>query len=319
MKKIKGQKGSVTLFVLVAMLFFVLFLSGLYMMNSSKEQTGISETKRIKEIYEKDIELIDDQYETINMEVSKEIVKKLKVGDYIKYDTGVSTVGENGVIVCRVLYVANSEYGLQIISDKNVGSDITLGGDIWEEGKTAYNEAIETLNNEAEKYVNTEYAYDGRCVGSIPTVKNGMFVNKNKVRDSEGNILDTLDTVSIPEAYIMPTGWLSRNTGCYNADMNYVIDKTVLEETKILKTGEDYWLASRDIYSVSPDVYFLIRIVVASGNLANDAMCRVHAGGAAVGNVTKYGLRPCISLKSDIIRITGGDGLSENTAYVIGK
>lgn len=34
--------------------------------------------------------------------------------------------------------------------------------------------------------------------------------------------------------------------------------------------------------------------------------------------LVKHGLRPCISLKSDIIRITGGDGTSEATAYTLG-
>ena len=65
MKRLKQEKGSITLFVLVSMLFFVLFLAGMYMLNSSKEQTGISETARIKGIYEKDVNQIDDIYATL--------------------------------------------------------------------------------------------------------------------------------------------------------------------------------------------------------------------------------------------------------------
>ena len=38
---------------------------------------------------------------------------------------------------------------------------------------------IETLNNTAEKYINSNYSTDARCVGSVPTVENGMFINKN--------------------------------------------------------------------------------------------------------------------------------------------
>ena len=248
-----------------------------------------------------------------------EAVKGLKVGDYIKYDTGVTTVGENGVITCRVLYPVDSEYGLQIISDKNVGTDITLGGSDWETGKTVYNGAIETLNNEAQKYVNEAYAYDGRCVGSIPTVQNGIFVNKNKVRDNEGNILDTLATVSIPEAYTMPTGWTSRDTGCCNTDTNYTIDETALKEVNIWTTGQYYWLTSRYVHSHSSRVYFYVRYVYASGDLYSNRMCDVTLGGFTSGYSGAYGLRPCISLKSNIIKITGGDGTSEGTAYTIGK
>ena len=47
MRKIREEKGSITLFVLVSMLFFVLVLAGMYMIGSAKEQTGISETLRI--------------------------------------------------------------------------------------------------------------------------------------------------------------------------------------------------------------------------------------------------------------------------------
>ena len=250
-------------------------------------------------------------------EISEE-VKRLKVGDYIKYDTGVTSVGENGVIMCRVLYPVDSEYGLQIISDKNVGENITLGGSTWEAGKVAYNGAIERLNNEAQHYVNEEYAYDGRCVGSIPTVQKGMFVEQNKVRDGEGNIQDKLATVSITETYTMPAGWTSRDTWCSDTDTNYMIDKTVLERASMWITGQYYWLASRDVVSYSSGVDFNVYIVDTSDGLSSYNICIVLSDGHTYGASYTHGLRPCISLKSDVIRITGGDGTSEDTAYTIG-
>jgi uncharacterized protein YpmB len=69
MKKIKEEKGSITLFVLVSMLFFVIILSGIYMLSSSNEQAEIGETTRIKEIYEKDIDKIDDVYKTLTSSI----------------------------------------------------------------------------------------------------------------------------------------------------------------------------------------------------------------------------------------------------------
>lgn len=242
----------------------------------------------------------------------------LKAGDYIKYDTGVTTVGDNGVVTFRVLYPMDSEYGLQIISDKNVGVDIPLGGSTWEEGKAVYNSAIVTLNDEAKKYVNLNYAYDGRCVGSIPTVKNGMFVNKNKVRDSEGIIRDKLNTVSILEEWTMPTGWTSRDTGCYDTDTNYTIDEKALKEANILNTGQYYWLASHLVTWGSTVVNFTIRDVRTTGNVYNYYMCYVGSGGVSSGASNMGGIRPCISLKTDVIKITGGDGKSEETPYTIG-
>lgn len=244
-------------------------------------------------------------------------ISTLKTGDYIKYDTGVSTLGENGIMICRVLYSKNSEYGLQIISDKTTGEVVTLGGNTWEEGKTSYNGAIKTLNDKALKYVNTEYAYDGRCVGSIPTVSNGMFVDKNKLRDSEGNIRDIIDTVSVPMGWTLPTGWASRDTGCYNTDMNYGTDETALREADMWTTEITYWLASRCVYSINMNI--CVRHVSYRGALSDIYLCNLNSVGYTKGNSYESGFRPCISLKSDNIRITGGDGMSEETAYTIGK
>ncbi len=220
-----------------------------------------------------------------------------------------------------------SEYGLQIISHKNVGEGVTLGGDTWEEAKGSYNGAIEKLNNEAEKYINTAYAYDGRCVGSIPTVGNGMFVDKNKVRDNEGNILDKLSTVTLPMSnwnttvYQRPTDWTSDDTGCYKSDMNYIIDEKKLKEegVNIWNIEENYWLASHNVDSRTALVYFNVRYVNANGIRTGNCTCYVYDNGNIVNTSHTYGLRPCISLKANEIKITSGDGKSEATAYTIGK
>lgn len=65
MKILKQEKGSITLFVLIAMLFFAMYLVGMYLLNSNAETTGLAETKRIKEIYEQGINNIDDVYATL--------------------------------------------------------------------------------------------------------------------------------------------------------------------------------------------------------------------------------------------------------------
>lgn len=246
-------------------------------------------------------------------------ISKLEAGDYIKYDTGVTTVGDNGIVMFRVLYPEDSEYGLQIISDKNV-QDVTLGGSNWEEGKAAYNGVIEKLNNEAEKYVNPMYAYDGRCVGSISTMRNGIFVDKNKQRDSEGKIQEKIDTVFIPNSWTIPSGWISGDTGCYNGDTNYTTDLTALQGANMYSTGQDYWLASKQVVWYSTDVTgvsFYVRCGLAI-DLNNYWMCNANSGGGTKGNFCTFGLRPCISLKSNSIKITDGDGKSQETAYIIG-
>lgn len=247
-------------------------------------------------------------------------VNDLKVGDYIKYDAG-----EKGVIMCRVLYPTSSEYGLQIISNYSFAGTTIGGQNNWEELKADYNNAIENLNNMAEAYINTEYVYDARCVGSIPTVINGIFVDKNNHNGESG-------TVFLPENFKDSTDF-GRDTGCYKSDTNYILDEEQLVNYNLLKPG-GYWLASRlsEVYMQKfivgsgaieerEELGFFVRQVDYNGLLQNKMIMLVSVLGNKGFTTNGFNafLRPCFSLKSDIIKIISGDGTSANTAYVIGR
>lgn len=60
--KIKTQKGSISLLVLIALLFYMGFLLLLYASNTNKVQTLTEKFDSIKSIYEKNIDNIDDVY-----------------------------------------------------------------------------------------------------------------------------------------------------------------------------------------------------------------------------------------------------------------
>lgn len=59
----KQEKGSITLFVLVACLFFVLILVGAYTFTLNKIQTQEQNLKQIQENYSRDIPRIDEIYQ----------------------------------------------------------------------------------------------------------------------------------------------------------------------------------------------------------------------------------------------------------------
>ena len=239
-----------------------------------------------------------------------------KPGDYVKYDTGT----EKGVVLFRVLY-NDTTNGLQIISDKNV-EEVTLGTDgedltAFQVSMNDYNNAIETLNQKAEYYAtNSPYALDGRCVGSVPTVGiDGKFNAKNT---------EVKGTYSIPDEWTLPSDWTSRDTGCQKwTDTNYETDYNTMEALEesgvpnILATGEYYWLASRNVTTSSIHCGFYVRIVNTDGSFYDYTLCYVISDGQNRGNSNEYRLRPCISLKSDI-KVTGGDGEGEKTAYELG-
>ena len=224
----------------------------------------------------------------------------LKAGDYIKYYTGVS-VGTNRVVTCRVLYEASSEYGLQIITDKNITS-LSLGGSDWATASASYNNAIQTLNTEAGKYLNTTYATDARCVGSVPTNQNGTFTNKNS--ENAGPV------------QLEFTSSVSGANNMKEADTNYTTDQIQMNNLNIWTTGEYYWLASRSVNSIPSDCYFFMRFVFTDGYLSSSSnLCYVDSLGYTGGYWCANGLRPCFALKSDI-KITGGNGTSD-TPYTM--
>lgn len=66
MKRLKQENGSATLFVLLAMLFFVMYLVGMYIYSSNAEATQLEEIQVIKETYEQGINEIDRVYEMLD-------------------------------------------------------------------------------------------------------------------------------------------------------------------------------------------------------------------------------------------------------------
>ena len=174
-------------------------------------------------------------------------LKQLKPGDYILYDTGVPETGE---IVCRVLYDADSEYGLQIISDciKENGEYVEIQLGDWgarDENIETYNNSIKILNDKIEKYKNNLYVLDSRCVGSNPKNK---YAGNNEIYDD--HVIDVGYEIKLKEQ-----------------DENYITDFTQLEIYDMLNSLNDnttFYLASRiieegEVY-YSTGIHFGIRV-----------------------------------------------------------
>ena len=337
----KNRNKGITLIALIITIIVLLILAGVTI-NLTLGENGIFRTaemagKNYTQAQEQELAGIENFSNEINNiigglgsssgqggtiepdtpEVTEKLLKDIaKPGDYVKYDTGT----EKGVVLFRVLYNDDTN-GLQIISDKNV-EEVELGtygtNDLttFQTSMNDYNNAIATLNEKAERYAtNSPYALDGRCVGSVPTVGvDGKFNAKNT--EVEG-------TYSIPDEWTLPNGWSSRDTGCQKlTDENYEADYNTMEALEdsgvqeMLTTGEWYWLASRNVRSYSSVCFFYVRFVFTGGVLNNNNLCNVGSDGDTSGYAPEIGLRPCISLKSDI-KVTGGDG-KEGTPYELG-
>ncbi len=334
--KVQSRNTGITLIALIITIIVLLILAGVTI-NLTLGEKGIFRTaemagKNYMDAQDRELAGLIDFENTINNIIGgtgsssgtdtpdapgttyETLASVAEPGDYVKYDTGINSVGENGVVTFRVLY-NDDTYGLQIISDKNV-EQVTLGtagkDDLtaFQASMNDYNNAIAILNERAEYYAtSSQYALDGRCIGSVATIGvDGKFNAKNT--EVEG-------TYSIPDGWTLPTGWTSRDTGCQKwRDTNYSTDQTAMQTANILTTGAYYWLASRAADSNLSYCYFLVRSIDTSGRLNSYGLCDVNSAG---NNSYRYGigLRPCISLKADI-KVVAGDGETEETAYELG-
>lgn len=110
-KKIKSQKGSITLFVLISIMFFIIILTGIYISSSNKVQQREKEIEKIQEEYkQKDV---NDIYEEIyNNYISQETPTiQAYVGDVLKGEV----VGEN-TNTKKLVYIPSEKATLKFLS-----------------------------------------------------------------------------------------------------------------------------------------------------------------------------------------------------------
>lgn len=315
MKNIKEEKGSITLFVLISMLFFAMFLVAMYVLSANNESSQIAEVDRIKQIYEQGVNNIDDVYKTQLEKSYKQLSKIAIPGDYVKYDTGVENIGDNGIVIFKVLY-NDENYGLQIISDESI-SQVSLGGNDWNTAIDSYNNAIEKLNAEAMKYKG-KLGLDTRCVGSTPTVGlDGMFTNKNNEKIGPVNLQFSTSAQGA--------------NNMKETDLNYELDLNAMVKANCLQNRGQWWLASRKVDKLQTSCSFMVRKQnEKEQNESYAELCKVledevieDANTVEItyqvrtsSNEYTLGFRPCICLRNGV-KVLEGDGKSADTAYVL--
>ena len=189
-----------------------------------------------------------------------------------------------------------TNYGIQIVSADTVGENVTLGNSNFNISRNSYNEAILTLNAKAEEYLNTKYATDARCVGSVPDNKNAES----------------------KDYYISNYNYMKNyNSTFKNGDVNYKKDYEQMNSSNlnILDIGKYYWFASREVTADSTNTLFRVRAVNDSGQFSTSTLSHIYYNGVIYGySRTILGFRPVFTLKPEI-KITEGDG--KNIPYTL--
>ena len=241
-------------------------------------------------------------------------IESLKAGDKVYYDTGVSSVGNNGVVECVVLYDSSSKYGVQIIT-KDVVDTVTLGNqdpkvtgaNNFEKSRNSYNRALKTLYEKAQEYLNPTYATSSRCIGSKPDDPDWDAIEEEATYYTlnEGDIYYY--------EYMVPYYGTFKNQDGNNSKDNQQIRNI----ENLIKSNDDYWIASRSIYPGSKTnvIFYLDYIDEQGGATGVDWLSQIVESNTN-GSYKTYsrGFRPVVTLKSGL-KITGGDGV--DTPYTL--
>ena len=81
-KMLNTENGSITIFVLVSILFFLIVVFSVYMNSSNRNTIQVSEIDKVKEEYEQDVNMIDEIYEEIASDYPIEINLDKNGGTY---------------------------------------------------------------------------------------------------------------------------------------------------------------------------------------------------------------------------------------------
>ena len=184
---------------------------------------------------------------------SNEITQKLMVNTTNKTSPYIEYKGE----LYRVLYDMNSGYEWIEIISVNTLEMVNLGyndlfipetlkdGNEFEKEQWSYNNAIETLNKVAQKYL-SEIADRARCVGSLPTNP----LNENAKHDFPEDFYRKQDL----------KGRDSNYTRGSNAELT-VRDKDQMDLLGLTRCNNHYWLASRWVSGPGDYIHFVINTV----------------------------------------------------------
>ena len=252
-------------------------------------------------------------------------VKSEPAKDILKTDSSATVEKEkspyvkyNGML-CRVLYDASSEYGIQIITDESIGlvklgyedesiTDLNFNytgsvilEDDFKKAAISYNQAVDKLNDKAKTYMDKKgIARNARCIGSSPDFRedsNAMF--------------------SGSESYLTTYGW---NHIFKNKDNLYITDRDQLKSLELSKRISNTWLASRDIFTFSNALSLnatgFCLLCVNDESIFQCNIFNVYEDGSFSTHTYSADFHPVFALSANA-KVVDGEGTKENP-YILG-
>ena len=184
-KFFRKENGSITLFVLLAMLFFIIVIFSVFVASSNKEQSQASEVDKIKQEYEESVNNIDQIY---NETLIENLSSLLKIGDYVNYTYDTVSQGYN---------LLSSESGYS--SDRTINQKIGMKWrilNIHEDGKVDLIGDVSPSDSSphfsgALGYNNSVYLLHDICKTLYSNHRLGIEARSINLEDIESQMNDT--------------------------------------------------------------------------------------------------------------------------------
>ena len=262
-KKIKeskffSEKGSVTLFVLIAIIFFLIISLNIYSSNKNKIIAQSKEIQAIEENYNKDLENMDDIYENLTKtELKTVFIKQSSINSPNKVYYNLSEWTNENIIAKVTVYAENNpDAQLQVkVTSKKTGNTVTYNKNQVDNNEVIITEnstVIVTFGDKEEKFELTKFDKE------IPVLSYEAFFTKNNGKYTSGTWtnketytkISIIEEISgIPEIYYSTDkqNWMKLNFNKSNG-IYQELNKYCGKETWTLKDGrvEDFYFMAKD-------------------------------------------------------------------------
>ncbi len=198
--KIFSEKGSVTLFVLIAIIFFLIASLNIYSSNKNKIVEQSKEIQAIEENYNKDIENMDEIYDNlVNGDLKTVFIKQSSINSPNKIYYNLSEwTNENVIAKVTASSENNPEAQLYVkVISKRTGNTIT-----YNENQVNNNEVIITENSTViVTFGNKEQRFElTKFDKEIPTLSyESLFINGGKYVSGTWTNKETYTKISVIE------------------------------------------------------------------------------------------------------------------------
>lgn len=199
--KFFSEKGSVTLFILIAIIFFLIVSLNVYSSNKNKLIAQTEEIKAIEENYNKDLDNMDEIYDSlIKADFKTVFIKQSSINSPNKVEYNLSEWTNENVIVKVTVYTENNpDAQLQVkVTSKKTGSTNTYNKSQVDNNEVIITEnstVVVTFGDKEQRFELTKFDKE------IPVLFYDSFYVKNNGKYVSGTWTnqETYTTISVKE------------------------------------------------------------------------------------------------------------------------